>query len=124
MIKFSIKYTAAGATLPKKELVSAVFLIALEGSKILAIKNDRGWDIPGGHIEGGETPEEALIREVKEEAGAVFSDVKLLAVIESDDTDRYKDKVMLAYTTRNFKLVEFIPSEDALNEKLWKLESS
>lgn len=38
----------------------------------------RGWDIPGGHLEPGETPEAAMRREVMEEAGAVLGDVQLL----------------------------------------------
>ena len=29
----------------------------------------RGWEIPGGHLNDGETPEEAMIRELFEETG-------------------------------------------------------
>ena len=31
----------------------------------------RGWEIPGGHLHEDETPEEALIRELKEETGLI-----------------------------------------------------
>ena len=33
------------------------------------------WNGPGGHVEDGESPEEAAIREVHEEAGLVVSDL-------------------------------------------------
>ena len=122
MAKFFTKYINKDTILPKDESVSSVFLIAFEESKILAIKNERGWDIPGGHVESGETLEEALIREVKEESGASFCNAKLLAIVESDDEDIYKDKVMLVYTTNNFELGEFIPSEDAFDREVVEIK--
>jgi ADP-ribose pyrophosphatase YjhB (NUDIX family) len=121
-MSYFIKYVNKDTIFPKKELLSAVFLIALDGSKILAIRNERGWEIPGGHIEPCETHEEALIREVQEEAGATFSDAKLLAIIESSNQDKYKDKVMLIYVTKNFKLGEFTPSEDAFDREVIEIK--
>lgn len=118
MTKFFIKYVNETTIPPKQESISSVFLLAIQGSKILAIKNDRGWETPGGHVEEGETSEETLIREVREEAGAIFSNPKLLAIIESDDQEKYKDKVMLVYATNDFTLQEFIPSEDAFERKI------
>ena len=32
------------------------------------------WDVVGGHIEAGETPEQALVRECREELGVTISD--------------------------------------------------
>ncbi|NOX40451.1 MAG: 8-oxo-dGTP diphosphatase MutT [Alphaproteobacteria bacterium] len=55
-------------------LVSAVVLIDPDG-RVLLTQRPEGksmaglWEFPGGKIEPGETPEEALIRELQEELG-------------------------------------------------------
>lgn len=51
-------------------IVSVGGLIENDEGKILMLKSpDRGWEIPGGQVEEGESLTDALKREVKEETG-------------------------------------------------------
>ena len=51
-------------------LVSVAAMVYNEEGKLLLVNSPwRGWEYPGGLIEPGETFEQALRREIREEAG-------------------------------------------------------
>lgn len=50
------------------EKIQAVCAFCFCGNKFVLVKNGKFWEPVAGHIEKGESPEEALIREIKEES--------------------------------------------------------
>ncbi|MFN8541551.1 MAG: NUDIX domain-containing protein [Thermomicrobiales bacterium] len=65
---------------PPAEQVTAAFALAFSGDcLLLADLVRRGLDLPGGHVEPGESPEEAMRREVYEETGARLGPARCIA---------------------------------------------
>lgn len=51
---------------------------------VLARHRERGWEIPGGHLEDGERPAEAAKREFAEEIGHALEDLSEVLVQERE----------------------------------------
>ena len=69
--------------------IDVVAAIIISEGKILATQRGYGqwkdwWEFPGGKMEPGETPEEALVREIKEELAADISVDRFVCTIEHD----------------------------------------
>ena len=86
---------------PPEAVVSA--LIFNSENKILLCRSHK-WNnqyvIPGGHIETGESMEEALRREIKEETGLEIYDIRPLSIHESIFSEQY-------YNERHFICIDF-----------------
>ena len=84
--KYHRCYDQEGYIMKQIEVVAAVILH--EGS-IFATQRGYGewkdwWEFPGGKMEVGETPEEALVREIREELSAEISVDEYLCTVEYD----------------------------------------
>ena len=69
--------------------IEVVAAIIQDGDRIFATQRGYGdfkdwWEFPGGKMEAGETPEQALVREIREELSADIKVGKLLHTVEWD----------------------------------------
>jgi 8-oxo-dGTP pyrophosphatase MutT (NUDIX family) len=65
--------------LPDTALCTAVYCLAIlpDTKQVVLTRNHRGWEILGGHIELGETIEQAMVRECLEEGGFTTENYQL-----------------------------------------------
>jgi len=67
-----------------RHIVSAATIVLNEKKEILLIKGPRrGWEMPGGQVEVGESLKEAAIRETKEESGIDIEVIKFCGVYQN-----------------------------------------
>jgi 8-oxo-dGTP diphosphatase len=78
--------------------IAAIILENDKGEFLLALRDKKPgipfpdhWDLIGGHVEDGETPEQALVREVKEELNIDLKDYTFYRKYECLTGDAYEN---------------------------------
>lgn len=124
--------------------IEVVAAIIKDGNKIFATQRGYGefkdgWEFPGGKIEDGESPQEALVREIKEELDVEISVQELFDTVEYDYPEfhltmdcfisslkageivlnEHEDARWLS--KEEFDTVAWLPADEGLIEKLKKV---
>lgn len=90
--------------------------------------NKDKWIGIGGHFEGKESPEECLLREVKEETGLTLTDYRFRGII-TFVTDCYETEYMCLYTAHGYEgemtectegNLEWVPKNKLFELNLWE----
>lgn len=103
------------------------YLMLHRVKKAVDINKDK-WIGIGGHLEEGESPEECLVRETREETGLELTDYSLRGVI-TFVADSYPTEYMFLYTAAGFSGtmiscdegdLEWVPIKDVEKLPIWE----
>ena len=95
------------------KIIAAIILENDKGEFLLYLRDNKPdipfpdhWDLIGGHVEEGETPEDALIREVKEELDIDLKDYTFYKKYECLTGDAYENIKFIYYGKINLPIEE------------------
>ncbi|WP_409253214.1 NUDIX hydrolase [Bacillus sp. SCS-153A] len=103
----------------REDIVYGVIMDA-QKKNVLMVKNvGGGWTLPGGAVEKGETLEEALIREVKEETNLTIEVESLLAVNEAFFIGKDVHPLFFTFNTKMVEGKITIPDPEEIEDIQW-----
>jgi len=94
-----------------------------EGKVVLVSKDGINWQLPGGHLDAGETPQAAFVREVAEEACAEVLQMRYLGAQEVHDPGDPEGRVY--YQTRfwaRVRLKDFYPAFEIVERRCFDFD--
>lgn len=112
---------------PPKHIVSAAAIVINDNNELLLIKGPRrGWEMPGGQVEEGESLSQAAIRETKEESGIDIEIIRFCGIFQNVGNSICNTLFLAKPVGGNLiKSPEsldsgFFPIEEALEKVEWK----
>lgn len=88
--------------------------------QILMVNNyGSGWSLPGGAVENGETLEQALIREVKEETGLTVTIEHVLAINEAFFQEKDQHALFITFKANILNGEYQIQHKEEISEIKW-----
>jgi 8-oxo-dGTP diphosphatase len=112
---------------PPKHILSAAAIVVNEKNELLLIKGPRrGWEMPGGQVEEGESLSQAAIRETKEESGIDIEIIKFCGIFQNIGNSicntLFLAKPIGGELTKTPESLDvgFFPIDEALNKVEWK----
>lgn len=117
----------AGSRIPPKSNISQVSAYCLYKNKLIIVRNKRGWGIPGGHPELGETIIESLARELEEEAGIQEGySTKIIGWLKVSDPQNEgregKESIQIRFLITINVLPVFVPDDEIFERKTIDLD--
>lgn len=123
--------------------IEVVAAVIKKGNKIFATQRGYGdlkggWEFPGGKIESGETPQQALVREIREELNTKIEVGEFIETVDFDyetfhltmhcficevlegELELLEHSAAKWLTKENIDSVEWLPADIKLIEKLKK----
>ena len=78
------------ATAKRKGIkLRATIIYRKDGEVLFVRKRNAKWNLPGGRVERDETPHEAAMREMAEETGLAFDELRYLTMYREDKVIHY-----------------------------------
>ena len=98
--------------------IAQALLFDQHGKLLIYLRDDKPtipfpnhWDLFGGHVEAGETPEEALCREVREEIGVELAAWRLFRNYQCLTGDAYPNSKFIYYAVIDRRAADLILNE-------------
>lgn len=104
----------------KRVDVAYAFIYKENEKQLLMVNNQGGgWSLPGGAVEQGETLEQAVIRETKEETGLTVEVDKVVAVNEAFFEKKGHHALFITFNARIIGGEISIQDEEEISEIKW-----
>lgn len=119
--------------IPEGASVTGAYVLASHDGKFLMGRHrQRGWDIPGGHVEPGERPDISAAREALEETGSkivnlrliAYQKIELLGPKPENYSYPYPESYQALYVGEVAELGEFKEEEDMVERELFTFEDA